>query len=298
MITMMGIIDFNNEMAPDIFLRLGDTGRETSLVPADPVALEGLTASLYMAKPDNTFVIAACTISDDSIIISWPEQAAAVKGFGEYCIRLKDSNDLVIYSARGNVIIDDHVITDSMIESIAEANGYVFPDDFALKDEIPDIEDIIDDDDIIDNKTWSSWKIDDLISSLDSRLRYMIDDDHIADNTTWSSNKINSIVSYSTTEKKIGSWIDGRELYQITKQKTGTFNSNIWYSIDLGTGNEIVEIVNCVFIAANGGRVPIHYYRAADEYCTGDSVGSVFEFIQVGLNSTVSVEVTLRYVKQ
>lgn len=164
MITLTGMLDLNKEQAPAVTLRIGDTMRQTELTVDNSIDLTNCTAELYMVKPDSTFVIAACTITEDnSIIVSWPEQAAAVKGLGEYCIKITSNDPAYVYSARGPVWIDDHVITEDMIESVAEVNGYTFPDDFATKDEIPTPEeisaDIIDDNVAADDKTWSSSKI-------------------------------------------------------------------------------------------------------------------------------------------
>lgn len=140
MITLTGMLDLNKEQAPAVTLRIGDTMRQTELTVDNSIDLSNCTAELYMVKPDSTFVIAACTITEDNtIIVSWPEQAAAVKGLGEYCIRITSADPAYVYSARGPVWIDDHVITEDMIESVAEVNGYTFPDDFVTRDDIPEI---------------------------------------------------------------------------------------------------------------------------------------------------------------
>ena len=102
MITLTGMLDLNKEQAPAVTLRIGDTMRQTELTIDNEVDLTDCTAELYMVKPDSTFVIAACTITEDnSIIVSWPEQAAAVKGLGEYCIRITSADPAYVYSARG-----------------------------------------------------------------------------------------------------------------------------------------------------------------------------------------------------
>lgn len=140
MITLKGIIDLNFEKAPDVALRLGDTMREAEFELAQDIDLSNCTVSVFVVKPDSTFVITTGTITEDGkIVIAWSDQVAAVKGLGEYCIRISDNNDGYVFSARGKIWIDDHVITDDMIESVAEVNGYTFPDDFATIGDIPEI---------------------------------------------------------------------------------------------------------------------------------------------------------------
>ena len=166
MITLTGQIDLNTEAAPDVALRQGDTMRQSEFEVKQDIDLENCSVDVFMVKPDSTFVISTCSITDNGkILVSWPEQAAAVKGLGEYCIRISDNNSGYVFSARGRVWIDDHCVLDGMIESIAEVNGYVFPDDFALRSEIPVVEDVINDDDISNETTWSSNKINDIISA-------------------------------------------------------------------------------------------------------------------------------------
>lgn len=140
MITLTGQIDLNTEAAPDVALRQGDTMRQSEFDVKQDIDLENCSVDVFMVKPDQTFVISTCSITDDGkILISWPEQAAAVKGLGEYCIRISDNNSGYVFSARGRVWIDDHCILDGMIESVAEVNGYVFPDDFLTAGDLPEI---------------------------------------------------------------------------------------------------------------------------------------------------------------
>lgn len=233
MITLTGQIDLNTEAAPDVALRQGDTMRQSEFEVKQDVNLENCSVDIFMVKPDQTFVIAACAITDNGkILITWPEQAAAVKGLGEYCIRISDNNSGYVFSARGRVWIDDHCVLDSMIESVAEANGYVFPDDFATLDDIPTVDTFIDDDVISNEKTWSSNKINNAIS--------IIDDNNISNSKTWSSDKISkSHYDYSTTEKIVGTWIDGSNIYEkVYSGLSLTFAANVgWYNTHLPLGD-------------------------------------------------------------
>lgn len=215
MITLIGMLDLNKEQAPAVTLRIGDTMRQTELTVDNSIDLSNCTAELYMVKPDSTFVIATCTITEDNtIIVSWPEQAAAVKGLGEYCIRITSSDPAYVYSARGPVWIDDHVITEDMIESVAEVNGNIFPDDFALKSEIPVVDEVINDDIIAEDKTWSSAKLDDILTDI--------------------NNSISSMLNYSTEEKIVGKWIDNKFIYEktIILSSPVTLSYNTWVTIN------------------------------------------------------------------
>lgn len=238
MITLTGMLDLNKEQAPAVTLRIGDTMRQTELTVDNAVDLSDCTAELYMVKPDSTFVIAACTITEDnSIIVSWPEQAAAVKGLGEYCVRITSADPAYVYSARGPVWIDDHVITEDMIESVAEVNGYTFPDDFALRSEIPTVDSFIDDDNVESDKTWSSAKLNDIFTEFGSAIE--------------------SLQDYSTTEKVVGKWIDGSTVYQITYDTGSNHfiagNGSNWSNTIINTtGLNISKVLSCAMLSNEG----------------------------------------------
>ena len=141
-------ISFWDSTGPDIIIHQGEKGREIEFIP-DISLPNGAAAQIVIVKPDKTFTISDCAINNhDHIIAEIPEQAGAVIGLAHYIIKIMDT-DTLIYSASGGLWVDDALLTDAMIESVAEVNGYVFPDDFltsadlnnyALKSEVPEIE--------------------------------------------------------------------------------------------------------------------------------------------------------------
>lgn len=268
MITLTGQIDLNTEAAPDVALRQGDTMRQSEFEVKQDVDLENCSVDIFMVKPDQTFVIAACTITDNGkILITWPEQAAAVKGLGEYCIRISDNNSGYVFSARGRVWIDDHCILDSMIESVAEVNGYVFPDDFATTDMIPDIQSLIDDDSIESDKTWSSDKINDELENIDVR--------HL----------------YSTDEHIVGVWYDGSLVYERTYVLNSEILIEYMYWTDTGiTNSDKSKIIDCWGMSA-GGTFWGDIDAAADS-------GTTIKCLSARNNSQIGVKyITLQYIK-
>ena len=144
-------------------------------------------------------------------VIKLSDQITAVTGTGYYCIMLMQ-DDEIIYSGNGKIIINDHVIGAENIDSVSEADGYTFPDDFYTKDTPLAV---LDDSTTSTTSTWSSSKIstgiagkasiDDNATNLTetwssdkiaTELNGKPDIDDTAQNTTdtWSSEKINSVV--------------------------------------------------------------------------------------------------------
>lgn len=138
------------------------------------------TVKFNVLKPDNNFVMT--TFTDGVIKLS--DQITAVTGTGYYCIMLMQ-DDEIIYSGNGKIIINDHVIGDENIDSVSEADGLVFPDDFYTRD-TPIAE--IDDSGTSTSSTWSSSKIAEEIAS--GSGADLIDDTVTSTTKTWSSNKI------------------------------------------------------------------------------------------------------------
>ena len=176
----------------DIVMRTGETNRiiifrlwdgKGEAITSDDYSME-----FVLQKPDGNFVIQTLGSITDGFYLHTTEQMSVVCGRGYYTLRISDNDDL-IYTAHGGVIIDDNTLNDSDIESISEVNGLRFPDDFlTINDNVA----VIDDDTISADKTWSSSKI---------------------------NNELNNIqIGYSTTERKIGTWIDGSDLYEIVLQ--------------------------------------------------------------------------------
>jgi len=88
-------------------------------------------------------------------VMKLSDQITAVTGTGYYCILLMQDDEL-IYSGNGKIIINDHVIGSENIESVSEADGYTFPDDFYTKDTPLAV---LDDSTTSTTSTWSSNKI-------------------------------------------------------------------------------------------------------------------------------------------
>lgn len=254
-------LPFDAGTADTIYTKQGETGRGIWFdFPFDiPAAeLDNYKCEFIAVKPDDTFVIEDAGLSthgegegDDIVYhtiaqLTLPEQVSAAKGTGSYIIKIYDyvhDNDL-IYSAAGGLYVDDHLLLDSLIESIAEANGYNFPDDFAtigdlgtlindsviaedrtwssnkISAELGDvweaIGDLIDDDSTGENATWSSTKISEELSDMADDIADLIDDNATSADSTWSSSKIadelgniDLLHRYDTTERIIGKWVDG-----------------------------------------------------------------------------------------
>lgn len=147
------------------------------------------TVKFNMLKPDNNFVMS--TFTDG--IIKLTINMTAVTGTGYYCILLMQ-DDEVIYSGNGKIIINDHVIGSENIDSVSEADGLVFPDDFYTRD-TPIAE--IDDYATSDSSTWSSEKIAEEIAA--GSGADLIDDSSTSATKTWSSSKISSGIATKTS---------------------------------------------------------------------------------------------------
>ena len=170
-------LSFSQEKGQTLIARYGEEGRQYVMHP--DVDVSGLVASLQIVKPDNTFVIASADIVEPEegpsyIVCTIPLQATAVKGIGHYSLYIQDDADMIIYSAEGKIWVDDHLITDEMIESVAEVYGLRFPQDFLTVENLVDI-----------------------VAYVSANL---IKDDIVADDTTWSSQKINAELSHIEPE--------------------------------------------------------------------------------------------------
>lgn len=227
-------LPFDAGTADTIYTKQGETGRVVWFDLPFLIGEEEIPdykAEFIAVKPDETFVIEDATLTNHAVgedlftvcYLTLPEQVSAAKGTGSYILKLYDyahDSDL-IYSAAGGLYVDDHLLLDSMIESIAEANGYNFPDDFLT---IGDLAGLIDDTDTALDKTWSSSKISGELSDLEDEvsdvIAGLIDDNATSADSTWSSSKISSSLApaleFSTTEHVVGKWIDGRPIYEKT----------------------------------------------------------------------------------
>lgn len=194
MVTQKIVTMLCNDVLPPIRMVSGDVGREVRLEiyaseeSTTPIDLETYFAAITIIKPDNNFVIK----DFDNDVVELPEQAGAVTGHGYYQIKIYTAGDHQIYTGQGPFIVDDDILSDEMIESISEVNGYKFPDDF-LTD--ADLREYV-----------TKYELEDALAGI-------IDDDTTDYNSTWSSYKINEALSnvgtvYSTDERIVGKWID------------------------------------------------------------------------------------------
>lgn len=200
----------------------GDNGPDT-VYPN----IENPVVTVRFLKPDSTFVyVTADLISTEEGIQEFaftiPAEASQVSGIGRYDIRIQeDGEDNIVYSAEGMLIIDDDMITYDMIASVAAVNGLLFPDDFLTTESGAAV---IDDTTTSEDSTWSSDKIaEEVASEIDNAITELIDDNVVSEDSTWSSDKIYDELSnidtkhnYSTTEQVVGTWIDGRAVYEKT----------------------------------------------------------------------------------
>ena len=66
--------------------------------------------------------------------------------------------------------------------------------------------------------------------------------------------------SYSTTEKEVGTWIDGSKLYRVTINKTMDFNGNKWYEFDLGLSKyNIKKLINADYVGGEDSRAVFNF---------------------------------------
>lgn len=214
MVTQNLKIIMDDRKLPDIRMVSGDVGRDIfpAVYPSED-AEEALDLTVYQLrvifiKPDNTFVI------QDYLdgMIEIPEQAGAVTGRGFYQIRLSKEGE-EIYSGQGDFYIDDQILNDSMVESLAVVNGLQFPDDFLTKGEF-------DPDDY-------------------ATKQYV--DDAIADIPV-----PDPLDNYSTEEHIVGTWIDGSTVYEKTIDLGAdtTIGSN-GYDITTLIPNNIDRSITC-----------------------------------------------------
>lgn len=204
MVTQNIKIIMDDRKLPEIRMVSGDVGRDIfPVVYPSENDEEALDLTVYQLrvifiKPDNTFVI------QDYLdgMIEIPEQAGAVTGRGFYQIRLsKDGEE--IYSGQGDFYIDDYILNDSMVESIAQVNGRQFPDDFLTSADLS-------------NYATKEY-VDDEIANID-----------LSDYVT--NEALEDIITYSTTPQLVGYWIDGRPIKRIvfTSETLKSIPANAW----------------------------------------------------------------------
>lgn len=287
-------LSFEMQISQAIVCRYGEEFRQYKLKP--DIDVSGLSCLLQIAKPDGTFTendVEVVTEEDECyLILTIPKQATVVKGVAKYsvcCYGEVETETHLLYSAEGPLWIDDALITEEMIESVAEVNGYRFPQDFLTLDMIPNLVDtiihtIINDDEISDHSTWSASKINGLIEGIEDEISGLTVD-----------------IIYSLDEQKIGKWINGKDLYKKTIEQTSGFSTS--YSLNHGIA-DIDEIVNVegFFRSTNAGytyrlndNVPVSGYYT----CISD-IGRTSITVYIGgsrLSSIAALQLTFYYTK-
>jgi hypothetical protein len=235
--------------------------------------LEPVRAKFRLVKPDKTFVIDDMIVTQDTdgkkvfSILQTPEMSQ-VGGVGYYDIRVCNTSDDAefAYSVQGKCIIDDDMITDEMIESVASSNGYIFPDEFLT------IEDFNPDD------YATKQYVDDAIAAIPKPLDI-----------------------FSAEERVVGTWIDGSTLYQKTITVNG-FDANIsddrigcYYGVVtltpyvVNTPHLMVDLMHSyIILADNTIRIPMY-----GDWQDGDDVSIYFPFVR----RTGTLILTIQYTK-
>ena len=252
MVTSRLRVDVNNHAAPDIIARIGEGDtRQIVFLPGYydeegefrqlTIDAENIFARFRMVKPDNTFVIvdmSLLTPTSDPVefIVTLTPEMSQIAGLCFYDLRIGDGEtvDTFLYSAGGRFIVDDDMLTDEMIESVAAVNGLVFPDDFLTS---ADMEDYA-----------TKEYVNDAIAEIPDPLDV-----------------------YSESEHVVGKWIDNKPVYERTILVSSTLVKSAWTSFaDATTWNmdKIISFVGSYQRAWSGGGAitPIPYYEANNVY--------------------------------
>lgn len=244
----------------NLILRQNDVGND--IVFLFDAKLDDITSAEFrLIKPDNTFVILTGTVDGNTATFTITEQCCAIPGRCHFNLRLMNSSSN-IYTYVSNCIIDINLNLEDAIESTAEVNGYIFPDDFALKNEIPDTDDFA-----------TKKYVDNAISSIHVYIP----------------------LSYSTVEQVTGQkWIDGKPIYQKTFYIAPNGYADISdLNIDKVVSSDgVMELNNGVFYHLNiyGDAT----YRAF--YETDVTKGRLNTIVGSGWTST-NIAVTIYYTK-
>lgn len=203
----------------NLILRQNDVGND--IVFLFDAKLDDITSAEFrLIKPDNTFVIITGNVKENTATFTITEQCCTIPGRCHFNLRLINTKSN-IYTYVSNCIIDINLNLEDAIESTAEANAYTFPDDFALKSEIPDI----------DNFATKNY-VDNAISSI----------------------PVYTPPNYSMVEQNTGlKWIDGKPIYQKTFNIAPNGYTDIsGINIDkVVSGDGVMELNNGAFYHLN-----------------------------------------------
>ena len=120
------------------------------------------------------------------------------------------------------------------------------------------------------------------------------------------TNTVKEMHEYSTTEQVVGTWIDGKPLYEKT-----VFVENITFGVESGeptplcefATNENIKLFDSIFFANNGTRLLMNGSRVANAqgnyyavYCNTDS-HTFYAYGNWGSNRTGDAILIYRYTK-
>lgn len=277
-------IDLNNHKADDIIIRVGESyTRKIVFIPGTyegdefkPIEFYGREAGpralFRLVKPDRTFVMQDLTSvleEPDTGFYSFElvpdEYMSQVAGIGYYDIRINDSDteEEFLYTVQGRVLIDDDMITDSMIESVAASNGLIFPDDFLTSAELSNYA--------------TKQYVDDAIAALPP-----------------------SGAVYSLDEHQIGTWIDQKPLYEKTIYVGTLAYGSAWTSYAHNISN-IKAVVSCVGVFKNTSdnvyyNIPVMRPSSKLSICVGADTTNI-KYMNDWLSTATNCYVTIRYTK-
>ena len=282
-VTQIIKLDLNNHKADDIIIRVGESyTRKIVFIPGTyegddftPTEFygreDGPRALFRLVKPDRSFVMNNLTVVHEvpdtgvySCELVPDEYMSQVAGIGYYDIRINDSDteDEFLYTVQGRVLIDDDMITDSMIESVAASNGFVFPDDFLTSADLSDYA--------------TKEYVDDAIATID-----------LTDYATkeYVDEALANVggLDYETTETKIGTY-ENKDLYSLIKVPVTTSisgNAGSVWQINITNMPANTTVISVRFIIRALGNVykgvmyPTQAIKASDNtiYCYGIMAG-------------------------
>ena len=297
-------ISFEREMSQALTCRYGEEMRQYIFKP--DVNVSGLSCLLQIAKPDGTFTENGVEVHTDpdtgecTLVITIPTQATVVKGLARYsicCYGEVETETHLLYSAEGPLWVDDDLITEEMIQSVAEVNGYTFPQDFVTIDMLSEIipealpaeygfylraaQDTGDPEWAPIDMPYPGYGPSDAGKSLTVN----------ADGTNVEWKKVQHV--YSTQEQVVGKWIDGSTVYE--KTFSGTTSSTSTYLPNTSDVDSVISMGG--YIVDSGGTKFCIPYRDTADYISLNNDNSGVNLLCSNYFVNKDYVVTIRYTK-